>query len=321
MMDEIMPLFKVALIFAIVLLALVVIYLYLQSCRERQRLVKKIKQDGSRQPEKKSKAMSGSVAIISWTKQYLTKTMSRLGTLMKPKSEGDLSTMQKTLLRAGYRSRNAAIIFFGTKGFFAILLPATFLFLQIFLPSSMHFNRLLFILILLATIGLYVPSVWLRAHISRRKEKICEGFPDTLDLLVVCVEAGMGLDAAINRVAEEMRLINREISDELQLLNLELRAGKPRLDALRGLAFRTDLEDVKSLVTLLIQADRFGTSVAQALRIHSDSMRTKRFQKAEERAAQLSVKLLFPLIFCIFPSLFIIILGPAVIQLIKIWHH
>jgi tight adherence protein C len=166
--------------------------------------------------------------------------------------------------------------------------------------------------------GLYLPHIWLHLHTSRRKEKICEGFPDTLDLLVVCVEAGMGLDAAINRVAEEMRMVNRVISDELQMLNLELRAGKPRMDALRGLAFRTDLDDVKSLVTLLIQADRFGTSVAQALRIHADSMRTKRYQKAEEKAAQLPVKLLLPLIFCIFPSLFIAILGPAAIQIKKI---
>lgn len=310
-----------ALIFSIVLLTVIGVYLYIRCLRERHDLVEKIKRDGSRQGAKESKILAGSGAAISWVKQYMTKTMSWLGKFMKPKSEGDMSSMQKTLLRGGYRSRNAAIIFFGTKGFFAILLPATFFSLQIFLSRHMNPNRLMIILILFAVIGFYMPDIWLKAHISQRKGKICAGFPDMLDLLVVCVEAGMGLDAAINRVAEEMKLINREICDELQMLNLELRAGKPRLDALRGLAFRTDLEDVKSLVALLIQADRFGTSVAHALRIHSDSMRTKRFQKAEEKAAQLSVKLLFPLIFCIFPSLFIVILGPAAIQLMKNWHH
>ena len=303
------------------MLAVIGVYLYIRHLRERHDVVEKIKRDGSRQVAKESKILSGSGAAISWIKQYMTKTMSRLGNVMKPKNEGDMSSMQKTLLRGGYRSRNAAIIFFGTKGFFAILLPATFFFIQLFLSRHITPDRLLFSLILFAAIGFYMPNIWLKSHISRRKGKICEGFPDTLDLLVVCVEAGMGLDAAINRVAEEMKMINREICDELQMLNLELRAGKPRLDALRGLAFRTDLEDVKSLVTLLIQADRFGTSVAQALRIHSDCMRTKRFQKAEEKAAQLSVKLLFPLIFFIFPSLFIVILGPVAIQLMKIWHH
>jgi tight adherence protein C len=130
----------------------------------------------------------------------------------------------------------------------------------------------------------------------------------------------MGLDAAIIRVSEEMRLINKEISEEFQILTLELRAGKARIDALRNLAIRTDLDEVKNLVTLLIQSEKFGTSVAQTLRVHSDFMRTKRYQRAEEKAAQIAVKLLFPLIFCIFPSLFITILGPAVIQLLKLRH-
>ena len=147
---------------------------------------------------------------------------------------------------------------------------------------------------------------------------ILEGFPDALDLMVVCVEAGIGLDAAITRVGEEMRFGNEVLSEEFKMLSLELRAGKQRRDALRNLALRTDLEDVSSLVSLLIQTDKFGTSVAQALRVHSDSMRVRRYQRAEELATKLPVKLLFPLILFIFPSFFVTLLGPAVIQIFRV---
>lgn len=148
-----------------------------------------------------------------------------------------------------------------------------------------------------------------------------EGFPDALDLLVVCVESGMGLDAAIDRVGEEMKLSNAPLSEELRLYNMEMRVGKSRVDALKSLAGRTDLEDMKSLVTLLIQTDKFGTSMAQALRIHSDTMRGQRHQRAEEKAAKLPVKLLIPLVFCIFPALFVVILGPAIIQTIRVFNR
>jgi tight adherence protein C len=165
-----------------------------------------------------------------------------------------------------------------------------------------------------AFFGYYLPDIWLRIRTARRRKKIFNGLPDTLDLLVVCVEAGMGLDAAISRVGEEIRFTDRELSDELRLLNLELRAGKTRLEALRNLARRVNLEDMNSLVTLLVQTEKFGTSIAQALRVYSDTFRTKRYQ---ELAAKLAVKLLFPLIFFIFPAIFVVILGPAVIQIIQ----
>jgi tight adherence protein C len=145
--------------------------------------------------------------------------------------------------------------------------------------------------------------------------------PDALDLLVVCVEAGMGLDAAMNRVAEEMELANKPLSDELQLFNLELRAGKLRQEAMKNLAQRIDLEDMNSLVTLLIQSDRFGTSLAGALRVYSDSFRTKRYMMAEELAAKLPAKLMIPLILFIFPGLFAAIMGPAIIRLLEVLSH
>jgi tight adherence protein C len=170
-------------------------------------------------------------------------------------------------------------------------------------------------------IGFYGPKFWLSRKIASRWEKIIAGFPDALDLMVVCTEAGMGLDAALKRVGEEMRLSNKVLSDEFKILNLELRAGKSRPNVLRSLAKRIGLEDVDSLVTLLIQTDKFGTSIGQALRVHSEAMRTKRMQKVEEVANRLPVKLLFPTVFCIFPSLFVIILGPAIVSVLRIWGY
>jgi len=170
----------------------------------------------------------------------------------------------------------------------------------------------------MAIMGYYFPDLWLRFKIARRKEVILKAFPDALDLLVVCVEAGMGLDSAINRVAKEIKLNYKVLSDELTLYNLELRAGKLRKDALKNLAMRTDLDEVNNLVTLLIQTDKFGTSVAQALTVYSDTMRTQRYQRAEEMAAKIPVKLIFPLILFIFPSLFVAILGPAAINIYKV---
>jgi tight adherence protein C len=172
---------------------------------------------------------------------------------------------------------------------------------------------------IMALIGFYSADIWLRTKIAGRREKIFRALPDALDLLVVCAEAGMGLDAAINRVAEEIRWSSKELSDELKLLNLELRAGKLRRDALRNLALRVDLEDLRNLVTLLIQADRFGTSVANALRVYSDSLRTKRYQRAEEMAVKLPTKLIFPLVLFIFPALFVAILGPAAINIYRVF--
>ena len=144
-----------------------------------------------------------------------------------------------------------------------------------------------------------------------------QGLPDALDLMVVCAEAGVGLDAAIHRVGEEMALNNKSLSDEFKVMSLELRAGKQRRDSLKDLAMRTDLEEVNNLSSMLIQTERFGTSIAQALRVHADVMRVSRFQRAEEVAAKLPVKLLFPMIFFILPSLFITILGPAVIRIFR----
>lgn len=180
-------------------------------------------------------------------------------------------------------------------------------------------SHTLLISLVLALIGFYLPDLWLKLKISERRTKIQKGLPDALDLLVVCVEAGMSLDSAIHRVGEEIRLENKELSDELLFMNLEIRAGKQRREAMKNLALRTNLDDINSLVTLLVQTDKFGTSVAQALRVYSDAFRTARMQRAEEIAAKLPVKLMIPLALFVFPSMFVVLLGPPAIQIFRVF--
>jgi tight adherence protein C len=174
------------------------------------------------------------------------------------------------------------------------------------------------VLLLVSTLGYYLPNYVLAKAIAVRQREIFENFPDALDLMTVCMEAGLGTDAALNKVAEDMVHKCPNLSEELRLVNLELRAGAPRDRALRNLALRTGVEEVEGFVSMVNQADRFGTSIAQSLRVHSDTVRTRRRQKAEETAAKIPLKLLFPLIFCIFPALMLVIMGPAVIQMIRI---
>jgi len=248
----------------------------------------------------------------------VSKILGVLGEAAKPKNEADLSHVRKTLARAGYRRHEAIFAFYGAKVLCAILLPVVFALVRFSGTAPVSSALTLVVFVIMAVAGFYLPHLWVMLKISGRKAKVSEGFPDALDLMVVCVEAGLGLDAAIDKVGEELRMSNKVLSEEFQLLNLSMRAGQGRQDALRGLGARTDLEDVHNLVTLLIQTYRFGTSIAQTLRVHSDTMRTKRHQRAEALAAKLPVKLLFPLIFFIFPSLFIAILGPAVIQIYRV---
>jgi tight adherence protein C len=167
-------------------------------------------------------------------------------------------------------------------------------------------------------LGYVLPGMVLGRLAKKRQHRIRLGLPDVLDLLVVSVEAGLGLDQAIQRVGEELAFAHPELSDELRLINLELRAGKGRSEALRNLADRTGVDDVSSLVTMLIQTDKFGTSVAQSLRVHSETVRTKRRQRAEEAAAKTGVKMVFPLVFCIFPAIWVVTIGPAAIKFIQV---
>ncbi|MGE4298899.1 MAG: type II secretion system F family protein [Desulfovibrionaceae bacterium] len=247
--------------------------------------------------------------------------MGRLGERVRPRDTREMSRHRGELVRAGYRQPNAVVLFWGAKCFLAMVLGGLFLAARVVVFHKVPLAFSLAGAAGLALVGVYLPSLWLRSRIAGRKAAILAGLPDALDMLVVCVESGMGLDQALHRVGEELREDSKELSDELRMLNLELRAGRGRKDGLRDLADRIGLEDVASLVTLLIQSDSFGTSVAQTLRVYSDVMRTKRFQRAEEQAAKLPVKLLFPLIFFILPALFVVIAGPSVISLMNVFSH
>jgi len=274
---------------------------------------------------KRIKRMSGGVIrseeithFLYRLKDQVMTLVGSLGNLPVFKGKRDRSSLEKRFVKAGYRTENVSVIFSGVQVILAVLFFGMFSLMKLsFFKNLPSFHFILFSFVLIA-VGFYLPILWLKWRIAKRKEEILKGFPDALDLMVVCLEVGTGLDAAVSRVGEEIRLSHRVLSDEFKLLSLELRAGKQRRDALRNLALRTDLEDVSALVSLLIQTDKFGTSVAQALRVHSDSMRIRRYQRAEEVATKLPVKLLFPLVLFIFPSLFVILLGPAVIQICRI---
>ena len=242
-------------------------------------------------------------------KETAKRALAKVGQMV-PASEKKLSTTRRLLTRAGYRSTEAALAFQAVK----FLLPTIFL-AAVFFTGYYREKPLSFVLALMA--GVLLPGFWLNHRIRRRQHRIRLGLPDALDLMVVCVEAGLGLDQSIMRVSQELGVAHPEVCEELQLVHFEMRVGKTRIEALRELANRTGVDDIKALVAMLIQTDRFGTSIAQSLRVHSDELRTRRRQRAEEAAAKTPVKMVPVLVFFIFPALFAVILGPAVITMIR----
>jgi tight adherence protein C len=290
------------------------LFLHLRTRETKDRIIETIDKYGMSGTPKRSKRISAE--NLGAFKHFFVNLTTWLAPYSTPKEEKDLTYQRKRLIMAGYNKSNPIVVFYGSKILLAILLPIVFYLVLIFF----HFvsGTMIFVMMLiLALVGFYLPEVWVHTTITARQNRIREAFPDALDLLVVCVEAGMGLDQAIKRVSEELKQRNKIISEEFGQMSLEMRAGRSRQDAMRNLALRTGVEDVKSLVTLLIQTDKFGTSIAQALRVHASSMRTKRRQRAEEMAAKLPVKLLIPLILFILPSLFVIIIGPGAIRIYR----
>jgi tight adherence protein C len=247
--------------------------------------------------------------------EYMVNLTAPLAKLSVPTEGWENSPVRTRFINAGWRTPSTPGMFYGGKTGLALLLPLiTFLYLSSKTVAGEGDNKLLWMMIA-AAIGYYLPNLVLNHVVKKRQRDIFESFPDALDLMTVCVEAGLAMDAALARVANEIGLKSLVLAEELQLVTLELRAGSAKEKALRNLALRTGVEDVDALVTLLIQADRFGTSIADSLRIQSELLRTKRRQRAEEKAAKISLKLLFPLIFFIFPSLFVVLLGPALLNL------
>lgn len=254
-------------------------------------------------PREKQKGLKSALQQTGFSLGVVVEQFERL----LPKSQAEVSIVQQRLIRAGFRKDAAVKLFYGAK----VLAPLTLC--AIALVSGIGNTNSFLVYAAALGLGFLAPDFWLGKKISKRQTRIRLGLPDVLDLLVICIEAGLGLDQATARTASELSRSQPAISDELSIVVLEQRAGRPRSDAWRHMAERTDVDVVRNLVTMLVQSEQFGTSVAKTLRTHSDTLRTQRVQTIEELAAKTTVKLIFPLVLFIFPCLFLVTVGPAVI--------
>ena len=282
----------------------------------------------------------GLLAMISWAVDPARRRLGAVGTVaaettrnwgavvtaaiqpfaryVMPTSNKELGTMQERMIKAGFQSPEASAMFYGLKTVLAVAFFAGFMFVSTWLPR-LESSRLLFFAAASAFVGLTLPNFFLNRMVERRQRALRHAFPDALDLLVVCVESGLGLGAGLQRVALELRVSYPELAAELDRVNAEMQAGMDRELALRNLATRTGLSDIRSLVGLLVQTLRFGTSIADALRVYSEEFRDKRMQLAEEQAAKLGTKMIFPMVFCFFPSFFVVAVGPAIVRVIRVF--
>lgn len=306
------PLLVALATFTVVLLASSAVFLYLNSREQLQTWRRRVEGTNTAiDPEVTPRGfidqLSGEfVRLLEW-----------FGRLNQPSVE-DVRSTRLLLINAGYRSGKAPLLFLGAKLMLAVFVVFLFTLVPAKLMGFPSVSSLTMYYVVAAAVGYYSPVIWLRRVIASRKDALQRAIPDALDLMVVCVEAGLGLDQAIGRVSQEVSRTHPALGDELNVLTVELRTGVSRQEALKNLARRTDLEELGNLVAMLVQTDRFGTSIGQALRVYADSMRTTRRLKAEEMAAKLPVKLLLPLIFFIFPSLIVVTVGPAAIRMARI---
>lgn len=243
-----------------------------------------------------------------------TAILESLAKLSLPEQGWQDSETKLKFVRAGLRSNQAPLIYYVIKSLVTLVIPLLSAF---FLASftDKELQSIALIVVLIAAVGYYTPDLIIKFLSKRRAAEIQQNLPDLLDLLVVCVESGLGIDSAINRVSREMARSSQVVAEEFYMTGLEMRAGAGRIEALKNLAVRVNLDDLTSLVTMLVQADKFGTSLGESLRIQSEVMRVKKSQRAEELAAKIPVKLLFPLIFFIFPALLMVLIGPAILQM------
>ena len=244
----------------------------------------------------------------------ILKILEPVNRFLLPTKGSERGKIEQRLMYAGLRSANALPLFYAIKTGLALLFLLAVVSFSVLLPQWSA-TRLVFLAMFAAFVGLMLPNYVLDHLVTRRQKRLRDGFPDALDLLVVCVEAGLGLTAAIQRVADELKISHPELGAEFAQVTAEMRAGVERETALKALSLRTGLEDVRGLVSLLIQTLKFGTSIGETLRVYAEEFRDKRMQRAEELAAKIGTKLVFPLVFCLFPSFFIVAIGPAVIRL------
>jgi tight adherence protein C len=247
---------------------------------------------------------------IHQTGSSLTGLVGQLDKVL-PKTQQEVSVIQQRLIRAGYRTESAVQVFYGAK----VLTPFTIC--MLFLATGVMSGSPFFAWVLGLGGGFLLPDFWLGRMITRRQKKIRRGLPDALDFMVICIEAGLSLDGATARTAEELSRAHPALSDELEMVVLETRAGRARSDAWKQFGDRTAVDSIRVLATILVQSEQLGTSVSKTLRVHSDTLRIKRRQQIEEQAAKTTVKLVFPLVLCIFPSLFVVVLGPSAIIMME----
>lgn len=257
-------------------------------------------------------------AMPGWLRTLL-RWIEPAGRLSTPEEGFEASALKRRFVQAGLRDASAPRTFFAIKTVLTLGLPLLMLLARHLSGGAGWQDGSLQLLVplLLAATGYYAPNLLLARRIQQRQRELFEAFPDALDLMTVCVEAGLGIEAAMLRVADDIAIKSPVLAEEMRLLNLELRAGMDRPRALRNLAFRTGVDEIDGFATMMIQAERFGTSIAASLRIQSDLLRTRRRQRAEEAAAKIGLKLLFPLMFCIFPALLVVLVGPAGLQLVR----
>lgn len=248
----------------------------------------------------------------------LAERLRPLATLIGPRREKEQKRVAQLLLHAGYRSANATTLYYGAKGVAILVLPLAVLLVSPMFPA-LTTQKVLMFAVLAGYFGSLACSIWLDRQVEKRQRALRAGFADALDLLVVCVESGLGLAPALQRVADDLAVSHPELGEELALVNAEMRAGVERGVALKNLSERTGLDDIRGLTALLVQTMRFGTSVADALRVYSEEFRDKRTQAAEEKAAKIGTKMIFPLVLCLFPSFFLVTIGPAVIGLVDVF--
>jgi tight adherence protein C len=285
-------------VFAAVACAAAALFFFLSDPQvARQRLARVAAQPGSATP-RESLLDAGDTP---WAKQVRS---------FVPKSPKEMNRITRQMAGAGYHSPWAALLFAVAQFGLPVLL---------FIASAtiLGTGSNLIFAVFAGAVGYYVPTLWLGRLIERRRKEIQNGLPDAIDLLIVCIEAGSGIDQALSKVADELSLSYPALAKELEMISIETRAGKPRMEAFKNFAERTKVDDVRSLVAMLVQTDRFGTSIGQALRTHAEVSRTKRRQRGEEKAAKLGVKLLFPLIFCLFPAFYVIVLGPSMVRIYR----
>ena len=288
-------------------------------------------------------AFALSVGVLSWVVKYRDPVRQRLAALVTPASherrgaraaerlaplgrwllpgsKDERARLGQLLFLAGFRQANALGVFFGVKVVLAIALPVLWWGMSRALPTLTS-TQVVFLAGCAAFLGLILPNQWLEKRVERRQKRLRDAFPDALDLLVICVEAGLGLAAAIERVTLELKYSHPDLAQELAVVNVEMRAGVDRETALQGLNTRTGLPEIRGLVGLLVQTLRFGTGIADTLRVYAAEFRDARTQQAEERAAKIGTKLIFPLIFCEFPAFFAVAIGPAALRIIDIFNR